>query len=127
VRTVTSLKERGLKVGLISDCTHELPEIWPSLPIAEHFDAMVFSIQAGFRKPHPELYTAVAAQLGVAAGDCVYVGDGGSNELTGATEAGMTAYLLDTPDAADSIRYDLEHSWTGARIGSLSDVLELVG
>jgi putative hydrolase of the HAD superfamily len=125
--TVTALHERGLKIGLISDCTHELPEVWPSLPIAEHFDATVFSIEAGLRKPSPQLYAAAAARLGVMPADCLYVGDGGSNELTGATKAGMTAYLLMTPDVVEAVRYDVDTGWNGPSINALSDVLELIG
>jgi putative hydrolase of the HAD superfamily len=124
--TLRQLKRDGFKVGLVSDCTHELPEIWPSLPIAAHVDAVVFSIQIGQRKPHPDLYAAVTGQLGVAPAECVYIGDGGSSELTGATVAGMTAYQLLAADAADAIIYDAESGWHGATIGSLTDVLRIV-
>lgn len=34
VPTLRALRERDIKIGVLSDCTHELPEIWPSLPIA---------------------------------------------------------------------------------------------
>lgn len=125
VPTLAALKQRGIKIGLVSDCTHELPEIWPTLPVAEYVDATVFSTLIRRRKPHPEMYATVTSQLGVAPADCLYVGDGGSGELTGATQAGMTAYQLVAPDGADAIIYDAD-VWSGASITTLSDVLPLV-
>ena len=122
--TMRALKERGLQNGLLSDCTHELPDVWPSLAVAPYVDHAVFSVIAGLRKPHPSLYTAVVSALDVAPADCLYVGDGGSGELTGATEAGMTALRLDAPDVADAIVYDADTAWTGRSIRSLDEVLQ---
>lgn len=124
--TLRTLHERGIKLGVLSDCTHELPDVWPTLSIAPYVDVTVFSVQAGLRKPHPDLYASVALSLGVAPSECLYVGDGGSGELTGAAQAGMTPYHLVTPDAVDATIYDPDSAWTGSTIQSLSDVLGLV-
>ena len=112
--------------GLLSDCTHELPDIWPSLPVSRYVDATVFSVIAGVRKPHPTLYATLLAALAVEAHECLYVGDGGSGELTGAHHAGMTALPLDVPDVAHSTVYDADTAWTGPSIGSLDEVIALV-
>lgn len=124
--TLRTLSERGLRIGVLSDCTHELPEIWPSLPIAPYVDATVFSVEAGLRKPHPDLYATVMTLLGTRAAECVYVGDGGSGELTGAAAAGMTPFHLVTADADEAVVYDADAAWTGPMINSLSEVLALV-
>ena len=124
--TLRTLRERGVRIGLLSDCTHELPEIWPSLPVAPYVEATVFSVQVGLRKPHPTLYETVASRLGVGPGACLYVGDGGSGELTGARRAGMSALRLDAPDAAQAVIYDADAAWDGPAISSLSAVLEFV-
>ena len=124
--TLRTLRERGIKVGLLSDCTHELPEVWPTLPIARYVEATVFSVQAGLRKPHPDLYASVVRSLGVTPAECVYVGDGGSGELTGAAQAGMTPYHLVTEDAADAVVYDADSAWSGPTIHALSDVPALI-
>lgn len=126
VPTLRALREQGIKVGVLSDCTHELPEIWPSLPLADFVDATVFSVEAGLRKPHPDLYASMTRLLDVPAPECLYVGDGGSGELTGATQAGMTAFHLRTSDAAEATLYDAEPSWSGAFVTTLSDVLALL-
>jgi putative hydrolase of the HAD superfamily len=56
----------------------------------------------------------------VTARDCVYVGDGGGHELSGARAAGMRAVLLAADDWLANETYDREEGWDGPRIGSLS-------
>jgi putative hydrolase of the HAD superfamily len=126
VEIARSIKALGIRIGVLSDCTHELPMVWPSLPIAECVDAAVFSIEEGKRKPDPDLFAAVTSRLGVPPDRCLYIGDGGGGELTGATKAGMTAYLLHADDTYDSIVYDRDSAWTGPGIGSLTEVLGLL-
>jgi len=65
VGTLQALRAAGLKVGLVSDCTAELPELWDSLEMAELFDATVFSSQERTRKPDPRLFLAAAERMGV--------------------------------------------------------------
>ena len=42
-------------------------------------------------KPEPQIYERGLQALGVSAAEAIFVGDGGSNELAGATRAGLTA------------------------------------
>jgi putative hydrolase of the HAD superfamily len=123
VTTLRRLRDRGLRIGVISDCTHELPEAWPDLPVAPWVDATVFSVVLGERKPHPSLYLSVCAQLGVPAHEVVYVGDGGSNELTGARSLGIPAVRLVADDGRAALVYDPESEWTGPVISRLSELV----
>ena len=122
VPTVAWLRARGLKIGVLSDCTVELSECWAELPLSALVDAVVLSCTAGFRKPDPRLFELVTARLGVDPQDCLYVGDGGGNELTAARAAGMRAVLLAADDWATSSVYDRESEWSGDRISSLKDL-----
>ncbi|WP_250003191.1 HAD family hydrolase [Actinoplanes sp. M2I2] len=88
------LRTQGWRLGLISDCSSELCEAWPTTPYASRLDAAVFSWQEGCRKPDPRLYATAADRLGVAAADCWFVGDGGSREHDGARRAGMRPVLV---------------------------------
>jgi len=126
VRTLTAIKARGLRTGVISDCTHELPAFLPSLPVAPLLDAHVFSVELGVCKPDPAIYMAACDRLGVDPEDCLYVGDGGSRELTGATAVGMTAVRLDAPDLADHLVFDHDAAFTGLSVTSLTNVLPLL-
>ena len=65
----------------------------------------------------------VCNRLTVAPEGCLYVGDGGSKELTGASASGMDVMLIRAP--YDTVPGDREE-WPGARISNLKQVLALV-
>jgi putative hydrolase of the HAD superfamily len=120
VDTLRWVRAQGLGVGVVSDCTHELPDFWTDIPVAPLVDATVFSVLIGHRKPHASLYRSACQQLGIVASEAIYVGDGGSNELTGATAAGMAAVRLVAEDGTDALVYDVEQNWNGPVIHSLT-------
>ena len=127
VTALSAIKQRGIRTGLISDCTHELPAFLPTLPVAALLDARVFSVELGVCKPDPAIYLAACDQLGVEPEDCMYVGDGGSRELSGAAAVGMTAVRLDAPDLADHLAFDIDTAFTGPSVASLSEVVAMIG
>lgn len=120
---ISQLRERGLRIGLVSDCTAELPAAWPRLPVSALVDAPVFSCIEGTRKPDPRLFLTCAARLPADPAACLYVGDGGGRELTGSTAVGMHAVLLAGADWLDNHIYDRERGWDGPRISSLTELL----
>lgn len=120
------LRARGLRVGVLSDCTIELAETWPSLPPATLVDVIVFSCMEGRRKPDPILYQTVAQRLGVEAGDCLYISDGDRQELAGASICNMTAVMLRAADWAERNAHREEGEWSGESIESLSMVPKLL-
>jgi putative hydrolase of the HAD superfamily len=126
VSTLSALKQRGIATGLVSDCTHELPAFLPGLPIAPLLDTTVFSVETGRCKPDPLIYLTACRELDVLPEDCLYVGDGGSRELTGATDVGMTAVRLAARDLAGHLVFDPDVRFSGPTVGTLAEVLELV-
>lgn len=121
-----AIKGRGLRTALISDCTHELPAFLPSLPIAPLLDATVFSVEVGRCKPDPLIYLEACWRLRVAPEDCLYIGDGGSHELTGAAAVGMTPVRLAAPDLADHLVFDADEDFAGLSVPSLTAALGLL-
>ena len=121
-----AVKQRGLRTALISDCTHELPAFLPSMPISPLLDVNVFSVEVGRCKPDPLIYLEACRRMRVAPEDCLYVGDGGSHELTGATAVGMTAVRLAAPDLADHLVFDADEDFAGLSVPSLTAVLDLL-
>jgi putative hydrolase of the HAD superfamily len=124
---LAEVRSRGLRLGVLSDCTAELAEAWVRLPVAGLVDARVLSCEAGRRKPDPELFAAIAGLLGVAMRDCLYVGDGGGHELSGASACGMHAVMLRAPDWYANSSHAREDDWAGPWVPSLSAVLQLLG
>lgn len=84
----------------------------------------MFSVQVGLKKPDAAIFLLACERLGVEPTDCVYVGDGDSNELPGAEAVGMRAVRLVVPDHAEAQVFD-PIRWTGACLTDLRDVLAL--
>ena len=123
VCTLSTLRDAGYKVGLISNCGDEVSRLWESTHLAHLFDVVVLSFDVRLTKPDIRIYETAARRLGVTAGQCLYVGDGSDGELRGASEAGMTAVLMRAPyDSADRGRED----WGGDRVMAIHDVLDLL-
>lgn len=89
VEKLVALRSAGAKLGLISDCSSDGPRASPTSPLASLFDAALFSCDVGVRRPDPRIYRLACDRLGVPPERCLYVGDGGSRELTGAAAIGM--------------------------------------
>lgn len=126
VDVLAELRGRGLRLGVLSDCTVELADTWPHLPVSALVDARVLSCDAGRRKPDPELFQLIARDLGVPPRDCLYVGDGGGSELSGASRCGMRAVMLRAADWDDHVTHAREDGWAGLAVPSLAAVLALV-
>ncbi|RKN84229.1 HAD family hydrolase [Paenibacillus ginsengarvi] len=86
------LKRGGVKLALVSNCTEEEVVSWPDCGLAAYFDEVLFSYEVRLAKPDPSIYKLACERLGVAPGECVFIGDGGSDELNGAKAAGIRAY-----------------------------------
>ncbi len=126
VEVLTHLKSEGYKTGLISDCSSEIPTVWGNTALAPLFDVAVFSCIVGIKKPNPRIYQAATDQLAVKPQTCLYIGDGSSQELTGASRVGMHPVLIRLPDESADAHFIDREEWDGPAISSLQEVLTLV-
>ena len=127
IELITSLKSVGYKIGLISDCSIETPKIWPDTVFAPLFDVTIFSCVVGIKKPNPLIYLKAIEQLGVVPQECLYIGDGESQELTGALRVGMNPVLLRMSDkTTDKYFLEREECWNGPVIESFEEVWHLL-
>ena len=88
-----TLRERGLKLGLVSNAFDPgwlLHRDLEQMGLAERLDFAVFSSEVGKRKPHPAIFERALEALEVAAADAVFVGDRLLEDVRGAGELGMT-------------------------------------
>lgn len=88
---LTALKEKGLLIGLISNCFSEEADVIRRSELFTYFDAVYLSYEQGIQKPEEEIFKRCLESLSVKAENCVYIGDGGSSELEAARELGMKA------------------------------------
>jgi putative hydrolase of the HAD superfamily len=124
--TLTEVRRRGLRTALVTDCGYELPAFLPALPVAPLLDTCVYSVRVGRCKPDPAMYATACRRLGVAPEACLYVGDGGSRELTGAAAMGMTAVRLAAPDLASHLVFSFDRDFRGRSVGALTEVVDLL-
>jgi FMN phosphatase YigB (HAD superfamily) len=88
---VRQLRERGVKLALVSNCFPEDVEAWPTSQAAQWFDAAVFSFEVGAAKPDARIYLEAVRRLHGEPDTTLYVGDGGDEELLGAERVGLRA------------------------------------
>jgi putative hydrolase of the HAD superfamily len=110
------LQASGWRLGLVSNCTAETPELWKRTPLAQRFEAVAFSCELGVAKPDPAIYLAACSFLGVKPKDCLYVGDGADNELVGADGLGMSVVRTEEYVSA-------QETWPRRRIGALGELV----
>lgn len=116
------LRNGQVRLGLVSNCSSPVPELWRRHAAAPLLDVAVFSSEVGISKPDPRIFILVSERLGLEPTACVYVGDGGSDELTGAAEVGMHPIRVET----DQFRIDPETAEWPA-IKTLSELPNLIG
>jgi putative hydrolase of the HAD superfamily len=105
LEVLAALRTRGYALGLLSDCSSELCEMWTETPYAPFIDATTFSWAEGYRKPDPRGFLTAAARLRVDPSECWFVGDGGSREMSGAQRAGMRPVLVTNKQYTDHAQY----------------------
>jgi putative hydrolase of the HAD superfamily len=120
---LAKLRQRGVKLAVLSVCSEEVPATWPQTELAGLFDVETFSSDCGLMKPEPEIYLRTAHALDVEPEDCFFVGDGANDELAGAERVGMTPVLF-LPDGTTS-HWPEVRGWQGLRVRSIEEVLEL--
>jgi len=87
-----SLRERGLKLGLVSNAIDPpglLHRDLEQLGVAQRLDVAVFSSEVGRRKPDPSIFELALTQLGVVPERALMVGDSVANDIAGARALGM--------------------------------------
>lgn len=127
IATLGQLKNQGYKIGLISNCSMEIPILWQDTAFANVIDTPIFSCRARLKKPDIRVYHLASERLGVMPGSCFYIADGEDRELTGAARAGMRPVLIRTAShETNSGLHQEAREWQGTSIATLADVLRLV-
>jgi len=125
VDILKNLRGLGYKIGLITNCSAEVPLLWKETEFIYLFDVTIFSASVGMKKPDAQIYKLACEQLGVEPNDCLYFGDGDSNELSGASQLGMDAVMIRDPNEMDPYRL-VEIHWDGRRIENFTEITDLI-
>ena len=77
VPTLTALRSRGYKLGMVTNCPFETELLWYEMPLSLLIDAPGFSSAEKRCKPDPSFYLSVLERLRVHPSSCLYVGEPG--------------------------------------------------
>jgi putative hydrolase of the HAD superfamily len=104
VPALQRLRERGLRLALVSNSEGTVEALIERLALSRYFDAVVDSWHVGVTKPDPAIFLHALERLGVGAGEAVMVGDSMKADVGGAIAAGIRAVLIDPLDLhADAV------------------------
>jgi HAD superfamily hydrolase (TIGR01549 family) len=87
-----ALRSRGLKLAVVSNTASPqwlLEPVFERQGLADRVDAILLSSEVGKRKPHPAIFEAALAALGVGASEAIHVGDRLEADVVGAARVGI--------------------------------------
>jgi len=128
ITTLRLLKDQGYQIGLLSNCSIEIPILWPETAFADFIDTPTFSSLVRMKKPDPHIYDIACERLGVKPETCLYIADGENYELKAAAKVGLYPVLIRTSSQEiPGEVHEEAREWPGPSIDSLKEVLGLVG
>lgn len=128
VPLLTALRERGIKVGVLSNTVwprghHE--EVFRRDGVLDLVDGAVYTSEITWTKPHPDAFRAALRSVDVADPErAVFVGDRLFDDIHGAKQVGMRAVLV--PHSTIPEEPGLVYGEPDAVIQRLSELLPLV-
>jgi HAD superfamily hydrolase (TIGR01509 family) len=101
VLTLEGMRERVRKLGIISNTGRTpgsaLRLVLERFGILSFFDSVIFSDEAGCRKPHRRIFDLAASELGTGPRNIIHIGDNPEADIWGGKQAGMRAVLFECP------------------------------
>jgi putative hydrolase of the HAD superfamily len=89
------MRDSGLRIGLLTNCGANVPDIFEKSEIASRFDAMIYSSTEKMTKPDVRFFERGSEMLGLEPGQCAFIGDGDNDELFGSRDAGLFTIKID--------------------------------
>jgi HAD superfamily hydrolase (TIGR01509 family) len=111
------LRDRGLKIALVSNCGADTRPLLTRLNLIQLADEAILSCEVGHPKPRPEIYLRALDALGVPAGEAVMIDDQPSY-CAGAEAVGVRAIQVARNGASPDPRF--------RPVGSLLDILPIL-
>ncbi len=93
-------RDAGARVIVISNWDVSLDDVLGRTGLAPLLDGVVVSAVVGAAKPSPVIFDRALELAGVAAPDCLHVGDSLAEDVAGARASGIEAVLLDRQGVA---------------------------
>ena len=98
IATLQELKQKNLKLGLLTNLQTEVNSMCRELGITSYLDFTVTSAEVGADKPQPPIFLKALELAGVKADEAIHIGDQYQNDVLGAKGVGISPILLDRAD-----------------------------
>ena len=116
--TLSRLKDKGLKIGLVSNgYKKDLNHVLGELDLEKWFDSIVCIDSCNCAKPNRKIFLFALNDLGIESDEAIFVGDSVKYDYEGALKVGIKPFLIDRDGVVEG-KYD--------KIESLTDLLELI-
>ena len=116
--TLSELKARGLKVGLVSNAFQkDLDHVLGELDLKKWFDSVVCIDSCNCAKPNKEIFLYALEKLQISPNEAVFVGNSIMQDYDGAFAVGIRPFLIDREQKLSS-QYNT--------INSLTDLLTIL-
>ena len=118
--TLEALKERGYRLGIISNNDGRCPEKCEEVGIDTYFEIIVDSTIEEVRKPSPGIFRVALERMGVSADSAAHVGDMYGSDVMGARDVGITPVWYNPRRCEAFADYQPDHD-----IERLEQILEI--
>ncbi|MFH1722063.1 MAG: TIGR02253 family HAD-type hydrolase [Candidatus Altiarchaeota archaeon] len=127
VPTLISIRDRGIKLGIITDgVAVKQWEKLISLGLQHFFHSVVISEERGVEKPETTSFLDACDQVDCKPDEAIMVGDRLEKDVLGANIAGMTSVLLDKHIEGDHPKPKSEREEPDYIISQLGDLLKIL-
>jgi putative hydrolase of the HAD superfamily len=92
---LSALSRAGLRLAAVTNSDGRAEWLLGTLGLAREFEFVVDSAEVGVEKPQAEIFRLACRRLGLAAGECAYLGDVLSIDVAGSARAGLVPVLVD--------------------------------
>ncbi|XP_077986262.1 haloacid dehalogenase-like hydrolase domain-containing protein 3 [Glandiceps talaboti] len=121
---VPKLKDKGFKLCAVSNADARFRNVLEELDVMKYFDDVILSSEVKSYKPNPEIFKLALERLGVKSSESIHIGDSLENDYKGATNIGMSAYLVDREGKYDNCPEGLNKDHVLKDLSSLLDILK---
>jgi HAD superfamily hydrolase (TIGR01549 family) len=100
IKILSQLKDRQLRLGLISNLASPYKRPFFELGLDVYFDEVIFSCEVGLKKPDQKIYQLMVERVGINPTQMLMIGDSAQADVVGPKYAGLNAVLLDRTNSA---------------------------
>ncbi len=127
VETISKLKKSGYKLYLLSNDNREAIEVFKRqkmpVDIFALFDGVIFSFEAGCKKPEPEIYQVLLRRYHLDPHECLFVDDK-IEFIEGAKKQGIQGFVFRKETFQSELEKHLKHDKKGsAQTGRVKDTV----